>query len=104
MNLVALAWLMALGLGVIYVWRALQAREIAYAAARRQCENMQVQLLDQSVYLRKLWFRRTNSGRLGFWRVYYFEFTVTGGTRYVGRVFMLGRRVEQVELEPHQMP
>ena len=83
---------MLLGLGAAYVWRALQARELAYAAAHRECENMQVQLLDQSVYLRKLWFRRNKHGRLGFWRVYYFEFTVTGGTRYVGRVFMLGRR------------
>jgi len=104
MNLVALAWLMLLGLGAAYVWRALQARELAYAAAHRECENMQVQLLDQSVYLRKLWFRRNKHGRLGFWRVYYFEFTVTGGTRYVGRVFMLGRRIERVELEPHPIP
>ena len=104
MNLVALAWLMVLGLGIVYIRRAMQAKELAFTAARRQCESMQVQLLDQSVYLRKLWFRRNNNGRLGFWRVYYFEFTVTGGTRYVGRVFMLGRRIEKVELEPHEMP
>lgn len=95
---------MLFGLGVVYIWRALQVKELAYAAARRQCESMQVQLLDQSVYLRRLWFRRNKQGQLGFWRVYCFEFTVSGGTRYVGRVSMLGRRIEQVELEPHEMP
>src|SRR5690625_6803062 len=104
MDLVALAWLMLLGLGVAYVWRALQARELAYAAARRECENMQVQLLDQSVYLRKLWFRRNKHGRLGFWRVYYFEFTVTGGTRYVGCVFMLGRSIDRVGVYQPSIP
>ncbi|MDQ2076134.1 DUF3301 domain-containing protein [Marinimicrobium sp. ABcell2] len=103
MDLVALAWLMALGLGIYYLWRSFQVKELAFVAARRHCEGMQVQMLDQSVYLRKLWLRRDRNGRVRFWRMFYFEFTVTGGDRYFGRVFMLGRRVERVELEPHRL-
>lgn len=103
LDLKALAWLTLLGLFIYYSWRAFQVKDRAYLAARRHCEQMQVQMLDQVVYLRRLWIKRSSSGRLGFWRAFYFEFTVTGGDRYQGRVLMLGRRIESVELEPHRI-
>lgn len=103
LDLTALAWLMALGLFIFYSWRGFQAKDRAYAAARRHCQRMEVQMLDQSVYLRRLWIKRGRDGRPGFWRAFYFEFTVTGGDRYTGRVLMLGRRIERIELEPHHM-
>jgi hypothetical protein len=37
------------------------------------------------------------------WRAFYFEFTVIGDDRYVGRVVMLGNRVSEVQLDPHRM-
>ena len=63
----------------------------------------QVQLLDENVYLRRLWFKRNDLGKLSLWRAFYFEFTVTGGDRYYGRVIMLGSRITQVELDPHRL-
>ncbi|MGD8175183.1 DUF3301 domain-containing protein [Marinimicrobium sp. ARAG 43.8] len=102
LDLKTLAWGVLLGLLFYYTWRAFQAKDVAYAAARSHCAQMQVQLLDQSVYLRKLWIR-WHRGRPGLWRLFHFEFTVTGGDRYVGQVWMLGRQITRVELEPHRV-
>ncbi len=103
LDLKALVWLTVLGLFIYYCWRAFQAKDRAFIAARRHCEQMQVQMLDQSVYLRRLWIKRDARGRPGLWRAFYFEFTVTGGDRYFGRVLMLGRHIHAVELDPHRL-
>ncbi|ROQ18020.1 MULTISPECIES: DUF3301 domain-containing protein [Marinimicrobium] len=103
LDLKALIWLTVLGLFIYYSWRAFQAKDRAFIAARRHCEQMQVQMLDQSVYLRKLWIKKDARGRPGLWRAFYFEFTVTGGDRYFGRVLMLGRHIQRVELDPHRL-
>jgi hypothetical protein len=103
LDLSAIWWLTFIFL-IGYYWRcALIAREQAFAAAQRHCDSMQVQLLDQSVSLRRLWFKRNAQGRLCLWRAFYFEFTVIGDDRYVGRVVMLGDRVSEVQLEPHRV-
>ncbi|WP_347330063.1 DUF3301 domain-containing protein [Marinimicrobium locisalis] len=103
LDLNALFWLLVLGLFIYYSWRAFQAKDRAFAAARRHCKEMQVQMLDQTVYMRKLWIKRDSRGRPGLWRAFHFEFTVTGGDRYFGRVLMLGRHIQRVELEPHRL-
>ncbi|WP_341936668.1 DUF3301 domain-containing protein [Marinimicrobium sp. C2-29] len=102
-DLKSLVWLTAVVLVIYYSWRAFQAKDLAFAAARRHCDEMEVQMLDQSVYLRRLWIKRDSRGRPGLWRAFYFEFTVTGGDRYFGRVLMLGRHIQGVELEPHRL-
>jgi hypothetical protein len=103
LNLNALVWLAVIALLIIYAVKAMRARETAYRAARRHCDEMDVQILDQNVYLRRIWFKRNDAGRLSLWRTFYFEFTVSGADRYFGRVIMLGRRVEQVELQAHRL-
>jgi len=103
LDIKALAWLAALGLFFYYCWRAFQAKDLALAAALRHCAQMEVQMLDQSVYLRRIWIKRNRRGHPGLWRAFYFEFTVTGGDRYFGRVLMLGRYIDHVELEPHRL-
>jgi hypothetical protein len=102
-DLTAVFWLTLIVMFVYYWRRALIAKEQAFVAAQRHCEAMQVQLLDQNVYLRRLWFKRDGRGRLCLWRAFYFEFTVIGDDRYVGRVIMLGNRVSEVQLDPHRM-
>jgi hypothetical protein len=103
LDLTALVWLAAIALLIVYAIKAMRAREAAYQAARRHCEQMDVQILDQNVYLRRVWLKRNRAGRLSLWRAFYFEFTVDGADRYFGRVIMLGRRVEQVELQAHRL-
>lgn len=102
-DITSVFWLIAIGLAILYWFRALQVKDIAYAAAQRHCAEMQVQMLDQNVYLRRLWFKRDERSRLYLWRAFYFEFTVTGEDRYIGRVLMLGRYLSTVELEPHRV-
>jgi hypothetical protein len=100
LNLNALVWLAVIALLIIYAVKAMRARETAYRAARRHCDEMDVQILDQNVYLRRIWFKRNDAGRLSLWRTFYFEFTFSGADRYFGRVIMLGRRVEKVRTGP----
>ena len=88
----------------IYYWRgALHVKERAFNAAQKRCAEMEVQLLDENVYLRRLWFKRNELGRLSLWRAFYFEFTVSGADRYFGRVIMLGSHITQVELDAHRV-
>jgi|SRR5690554_122661 len=102
-NLYPLLWLTALVLVAWYWHRALETRDRALVAAKQHCQAMDVQMLDQSVYLRRLWFRRNARGHLSLWRAFYFEFTTTGADRYIGRVILLGARVEAVQLDPHRI-
>lgn len=102
-DLQSVIWL-ALIVLAIYYWRgALLVKDRAFLAAQKRCAEMQVQLLDESVYLRRLWFKRNEQGHLSLWRAFYFEFTVSGADRYFGRVIMLGSRITQVELDAHRV-
>jgi hypothetical protein len=96
-------WLTLFALLAYYWVLALRIKEIAHKAAESHCEQMQVQFLDQTVFLKKLGFKRNSRGQLSIWREYYFEFTSTGEDRYFGRVFMLGNRIESVNLDPHRL-
>lgn len=102
-DLQSILWLTLIVIA-IYYWRgALLVKDRAYNAAQKRCEEMQVQLLDETVYLRRLWFRRNDQGKLALWRAFYFEFTVSGADRYFGRVVMLGARITNVELDAHRL-
>ncbi len=92
-----------LSLPVIYWYRSQPIRDMALKAAIARCEKLDLQLLDNSVFQRRLWFKRDNKGHLSLWRAYHFEFSSTGNERYQGRVLTLGRYVLDIELEPHRM-
>jgi len=98
-----LFWFILVALIAFYWINAVRTKEIANKAAENHCLQMQVQFLDQTVFLKSLSFKRNARGQLGFMREYYFEFTVTGEDRYFGRVFMLGNRIESVNLDPHRL-
>jgi len=97
-----LFWLFLIGFIIWYWWRAKAIKDSVLTAAKRYCQQMDVMLLDDAVYLRGLWFKRDRQGRLRVWRRFLFDFTATGEERYVGRVIMLGQRIEHMELEPHR--
>lgn len=102
-DLQSILWLTLIFLAAYY-WRgALLVKDRAYIAAQKRCDEMQVQLLDENVYLRRLWFKRDEKGQLSLWRAFYFEFTVSGSDRYLGRVIMIGSRITQVELDAHRV-
>jgi len=86
-----------------YWWSAQGIRQIALNSAKRHCQDMDVQMLDGSIALYRIWLRRDEQGKMRFWRSYAFEFTSTGVERYRGQVVLLGRNILSIQLEPHRI-
>lgn len=98
-----IALLLLFATGAYWWWRGYAVKEVALNMARAHCRAFDVQLLDESVVLRGLWFKRDASGILRVRRSYTFEFTSTGDERYHGCVVMLGPLLETVQFEPHRL-
>lgn len=92
--------IVTLGLLAIGVWfwiDSLRAREITIQRCKAFCNQNQVQLLDQSIHVRKLFPARLN-GRLGLRRFYAFEFSTNGTDRYNGVAVEFKNRIEYLSL------
>lgn len=82
------------------LWQdGLRARERALAAARRACQELDVQLLDQTVAMRRLALVRSPTGWLRLRREFGFEFSVEGTERRGGSAVVVGGRVLSVDLD-----
>ena len=60
-------------------------------------------MLDDYVALNALWLKRDENGKLLPWRSYLFEFSSTGEERYNGKIIMLGRRIQSIQMEPYRI-
>ena|SRR5690606_8176899 len=98
-----LFWLLGFAVVAAYWWRAHAIKELALKVVRKRCQELDVQLLDDTVVLRGLWLRRGEGGRVQWWRSYLFEFTATGDDRYPGSIEVLGQRVIALQLAPHRL-
>lgn len=86
-------------LALIWFWHSsMSARELANGAAREACERLSLVMLDGTVSIVRLWFRRDQDGRLRFERTYGFEYTDDGYRRLRGFIVTLGSRVTSVGL------
>ena len=74
-----------------------RGREQAVAEARRQCERHGLQLLDESVGLRALRWRRLE-GRRQLERRYDFEVSIDGDDREPGWLWISGNRLTELGL------
>ena len=89
--------LLALG-AAIGVWLKLSAaRERAVRIARAQCLQHGLQLLDETVGLRRIRLRRVN-GLQRVERCYDFEVSVNGNDREPGRLWMIGGALTSLSL------
>ena len=95
-TLIALA---VIGLVVWYWSDSLGTRERALRICAEACRQIDVQLLDQTVAVRKLGIGRDGSGRFRLRRDYAFEFSIDGIERYRGHAVLLGRFLEYVQLQ-----
>lgn len=86
-------------LAALYWWHDQGMRQLVLDACTRYCRERDVQLLDQTVALRRHWFRRDEWGRLKSWRLYEFEFASLENGRYKGRAVTLGNRVLDISLD-----
>lgn len=101
-TLLGLLALFALAAGAWFWYDSLRARETMTRACARICANMQLQFLDETVALAKLRLARGNDGRLGWRRLYVFEFSESGSDRWKGRALLNGHHVESVQLDNPQ--
>ena len=78
----------------VYLFSALRIRELALQAVLQACKRDDVQLLDQTVGIRRISLSRDQQGRWCVWRMYRFEYSFDGHSRERGHVIMLGPRLE----------
>lgn len=100
-NLHDLLLLLLLG-GAVGLWLTLaRSRERAVQEARRLCERHGLQLLDETVGLRQIRWRKIGHRR---WieRGYGFEVSVDGDDRESGRLWMVERQVTGLRLPTTQ--
>jgi hypothetical protein len=88
----------AIALGVIWWMLAREAAERARAIARGICRQAGVQLLDQTVTLRRVRLARASDGWLKLRRRYAFDFSRDGATRETGTVTLLGASLEAASM------
>ena len=87
---------------IIWLWQSsMHAKEVALAACKTLCEQHHLQLLDDTISLKKIRLRRGDSGSVKFYRVYAFEYNTDGHTRRVGELGVLGKRVIDQRLFSH---
>ncbi len=79
-------------------------REHALTHALKYCSEQNIQLLDENVAIKRIWFKRDKNGYWRFWLLMGFEFSSTGEERYKAKIIMLGGRVVNIILPPYRMP
>ena len=84
-------------------WKSREAAQIALVAVKRHCKQLDLQLLDYYVAASRLKLRRDDRNNWRLWRYYEFEFSSTGDERYHGSVVVVGKSIQQIQLEPHRI-
>lgn len=102
-SLADLVWLIIVVAIIYYWWLAKGIKEYALQRTRSHCKNLGLQLLDDSIALRGLWLKTNTQGKLQVWRSYNFDFSSQGDDRYQGRIILLGRAIENIQLAPHRI-
>ncbi|MGA9340854.1 MAG: DUF3301 domain-containing protein [Rhodanobacteraceae bacterium] len=89
-------WICLLATGaLVWAWfDAMRARELAIRFGREICERASMQLLDQSVALRRLRLHRTGGGNLEWRRRYSFDISMDGSDRHSGHLDLSGKMLE----------
>ena len=86
--------------GLIWFWvDSLRAKEAALKRCNALCNEMNVQLLDQTVRIARIRPGKDRCGRLRLRRFYAYEFSTDGEDRCYGLAVLLGSRVEYLRLE-----
>jgi hypothetical protein len=101
MSLTDFIWFALLAVIVSHWWRSRDAKAFALHYAARRCRELNLQLLDQSIVLRKIRLKPGDGGLLQWHRLYNFEFSSTGVERYPGSLQMAGNRLLSIELAAH---
>ncbi len=97
-NLFGLMVLLTLG---SWLWHNHGLRERALERVKQHCAKLDLELLDDTIALRRIGFIPDARGRRRLGRVYDFEFTVTGEQRHSGTATQFGAHALHIELAPY---
>ena len=89
-----LLWLVPVGILFHYVWHSGKYKGRARELASRHCQELNLQLLDQSMVITGYWPARYTNGNFAMRRTYQFEFSSTGDRRYQGIIVLLGLQLK----------
>ena len=93
--------LMLLATGAAWLWHNHGLRERALERVKQHCKNLDIELLDENVALKKIGLIPDANGHKRLARVYNFEFTVTGDQRHTGTITQFGAHSVKIELPPY---
>ena len=92
---------MLLAAGAAWLWHNHGLRERALERVKQHCKNLDIELLDENVALKKIGLIPDANGHKRLARVYNFEFTVTGDQRHTGTITQFGAHSVKIELPPY---
>jgi len=95
--------MIGLGLGVVWWFYTIKAKEQASELARRYCKQQGWQLLDATVALSRAWPTQTAKG-WRFKRRYRFEFSADGGDRHRAWLVLVDGQAPLIETPLDQAP
>ncbi|HVJ63105.1 MAG TPA: DUF3301 domain-containing protein [Tahibacter sp.] len=97
--------LLVLVSAVALIWHdAVRSRDRAANVARQLCARADLQLLDQSVGLRRIRFVRAQNGQPGLRREYGFDVSTDGHDRHRGTLVLRAGKLENFSLPLRQPP
>jgi hypothetical protein len=92
-------------IGIIwYWWNSISAYEVAYREAKSACQQLDLQFLDDTLDVVKLRLCRHSKGYMQLCRIYEFEFSSDGDSRYKGFIRLSGQKFEHIELDTYRLP
>jgi len=92
--------LLALIGGLVWLWwDSARAREQTLRRCQRLCNELNVQLLDQTAGLVRLSLGRGLAGHVQLRRRYGFEYSIDGADRWRGTATLLGQHIEGIHLD-----
>ena len=97
-------WLLLIGILLAYWWQSGSFKGRARELATSHCQQLGLQLLDQSMVICGIWPQRNDAGSLSLRRTYQFEFTSTGDQRYQGILVLFAMQLKSIQLEPYKLP
>lgn len=102
MNIYDLITLAIIAAIIMIIVDHINTGRIAKLAAKRYCEQHNLQFLDQNVVLEKLRPCRSKQRLFGIKRTYRFEFSSIGDYRYQGKISLISKRVASIELDAYK--
>jgi len=89
---------------LIWFWlESMRVNEFARSIGARLCRDNNVQFLDDTVQLSKMWPGKNSHGQLSLLRHYRFEFSNSEMHRYGGEIILAGRQLVSTYMDAYRI-